>query len=60
MSCTDKNCPCTYASCKRKPNCNECIAYHRTRKELPACYFSKEDEKTYDRSIKNYINILTE
>ena len=57
ISCTNrerniKNCNCTY-SCEKKGLCCECIAYHRSRRELPACYFSKEKEATYDRSIKN-------
>jgi len=54
MSCTNKKtCPCTY-KCDKHSKCYECIDYHRKRKELPAYYFSKEDEKTYDRNIKFY------
>ena len=49
-----KNCNCTYA-CSRKGICCECIAYHRKAGELPACYFSAEAERTYDRSIENYL-----
>ena len=49
-----KDCPCTY-SCDTKGMCCECIKHHRERGELPACYFSKEAEKTYDRSIENFI-----
>ncbi|MGD0335897.1 MAG: DUF6485 family protein [Candidatus Omnitrophota bacterium] len=44
-------CNCSYEPCSRKGICCECIAYHRKSRELPACYFSKEAEKTYDRSI---------
>lgn len=50
-----ESCPCTYPGCPRKGKCCECIAHHRERGELPACYFSKEAEKTYDRSIENFI-----
>lgn len=50
-----KNCPCTWASCPRKGVCCECIRYHWARKELPACLFSKEAEKTFDRSTENFI-----
>jgi hypothetical protein len=46
-----KKCNCTYEPCPRKGICCECVEYHRVRGELPACYFSKEAEKTYDRSI---------
>ena len=48
-------CNCTY-SCNKKGKCCECLKYHRERNELPACYFSTDTEKTYDRTIKNYLN----
>ena len=48
-------CNCSYTPCSRKGICCECIFYHRQNNELPACYFSKEFERTYDRSIKNFI-----
>ncbi len=54
-----KNCSCTYFGCPRKGICCECIAYHRQRKELPACYFSKEAEKAFDRSIDYFIKTHT-
>ena len=50
-----KDCSCTYPSCPRKGICCECIKYHKDRRELPACFFSKEVEKTFDRSIENFI-----
>ncbi|MBN1501601.1 MAG: hypothetical protein JW982_15695 [Spirochaetes bacterium] len=49
-----KNCNCTYP-CSRKGMCCDCLAYHRRNNELPACYFSAEDEKTYDRSVEFYM-----
>jgi len=49
-------CNCTYP-CKRKGTCCDCVKYHRERGELPACYFSKEGEATYDRSIENYLEM---
>lgn len=45
------DCPCTYP-CDNHGKCCDCIAYHRGRGEAPACLFTKEGEKTYDRSIK--------
>lgn len=48
-------CNCTYEPCSRKGVCCECLAYHRKMGELPACYFSAEAEKTYDRSIEQYL-----
>ena len=50
-----KDCPCTYPSCVRKGICCDCIKHHREKGELPACYFSKEAEKTYDRSIEKFL-----
>jgi hypothetical protein len=50
-----KDCPCTWPDCPRKGICCECIRHHQEKRELPACYFSKEAEKTYDRSIENFI-----
>ena len=47
------NCNCSYP-CEKKGLCCECIAYHRKKGELPACYFDKETEKTFNRSIENY------
>jgi hypothetical protein len=48
-------CTCTYEPCSKKGKCCECVAYHRARKELPGCFFSKEAERTYDRSIKRFL-----
>ncbi len=48
------SCPCTYP-CSTKGKCCECVAYHRERRELPGCYFTKEAEATWDRSIENYM-----
>ncbi len=62
MECiSEKNsryCNCTYEPCPRKHKCCECLHYHRRNDELPACYFSKEYEKTYDRSVANFIRML--
>jgi len=48
------NCNCTYP-CDKKGMCCECINYHSSRGELPACYFPDAVERTYDRSIENFI-----
>ncbi|MBN1834221.1 MAG: hypothetical protein JW820_00145 [Spirochaetales bacterium] len=48
-------CNCTYPGCPRHGVCCECIAYHRSLGELPACYFSAEEERTYDRSIGFFV-----
>ncbi len=43
-------CTCTY-SCPRRGKCCECVAYHSRVGEFPACFFSADMEKTYDRSL---------
>ena len=48
-------CNCTYPGCDKKGNCCACLHYHRRMGELPACYFSPEVEKTYDRSIRRFV-----
>jgi hypothetical protein len=50
-----KACTCTYEPCERKGICCECIAYHREREELPGCLFPRQVERTYDRSIRRFI-----
>ena len=49
------HCNCTYEPCSRKGICCDCIAYHKKMGELPACYFTAEQEKTYNRSISYFI-----
>ncbi len=50
-----KNCNCSYPGCSKKGICCECIKSHRNSGELPACYFNEEKEKSFDRSIENFI-----
>ena len=45
-----QKCNCTY-SCSKKGMCCECVAYHNSMGEFPACFFSKEAEATFDRSL---------
>jgi len=49
-------CNCTYEPCSRKGICCECVAYHRAMNQLPACFFSAEAERTYDRSYHKFIS----
>jgi len=52
-----EKCNCSYEPCSRKGACCQCLAYHRRMGELPACYFPDDVEKTYDRSIRKFIEI---
>lgn len=59
MDCTQKanaaQCSCTYTSCPRRGACCQCVAHHRSRNEMVACYFTPEAERTYDRSMKAFL-----
>lgn len=48
-------CNCTYSGCPRKGRCCECLQYHLARKELPACVFPDDVEKTWDRSFRKFV-----
>ena len=52
-----ENCPCTYPGCPRKGICCECLQYHLSNQELPACCFDEQTERTYDRSFQKFIEI---
>lgn len=56
LKINSETCPCTYPNCPRHGLCCECIQYHRQRGELPACYFTSEEERTYNRSIEFYVH----
>ena len=60
MECNkEKNknsCNCTYP-CSRKGMCCDCLKYHRNSGELPACFFPNDVERTYDRSIENFVSL---
>lgn len=60
MNCVNKSknldfCACSYSSCSRKGACCECVRYHLTQGQVPGCFFPPAAEKTYDRSIENFI-----
>ncbi|MFC1807148.1 DUF6485 family protein [Candidatus Omnitrophota bacterium] len=55
-----KRCNCSYGSCSRKGVCCDCLFYHLKSGQVPACLFPDDIEKTYDRSINNFIKIYQE
>jgi hypothetical protein len=60
MSCDNfqenlERCNCTYDPCERKGHCCQCIRYHQQLDQMPACFFSSEVERTYDRSISTFV-----
>ena len=52
-----ERCNCSYDPCSRKGVCCECLHYHWSMQQLPACLFPDEEERTYDRSLRNFIAI---
>jgi len=51
-------CNCSYEPCSRKGVCCECVAYHRSLGELPACFFPDSVERTCDRSVRRFIQTV--
>lgn len=58
MECTlegnKAGCSCTYDFGKRG-RCSKCVAYQGKMKQIPECFFTKESERTYDRSYHRYM-----
>jgi hypothetical protein len=52
------DCTCTYRSCSKHGVCCECVAYHRANGEVPGCLFPAEAERTYDRSVRKYVEVM--
>jgi hypothetical protein len=55
-----KNCNCTYEPCPRKGRCCDCLVYHLRARELPACCFPREAERTYDRSFEHFAALVAQ
>jgi len=53
-----KKCTCSY-SCSKRGTCCDCVFYHRSMGEIPGCFFNEAGEKTYDRSIANFIKHMS-
>ena len=51
-------CNCSYEPCSRKGVCCECIGYHVKMRQLPACCFSDDAERTYDRSFEHFARLV--
>lgn len=55
-----KNCNCTYEPCSNKAICCECLRYHLGSRELPACCFPADAERTYDRSFEHFARLVSQ
>ncbi len=54
-----KKCNCSYPGCPRKGICCECLKHHLEKRQLPACCFPIEIEKTFDRSFEKFAEIIS-
>lgn len=54
------SCNCSYSPCSRKGVCCECVQYHLNMRELPACVFPDDAERTYDRSFEHFARLVKE
>ncbi|MBT0665983.1 hypothetical protein KI809_16855 [Geobacter pelophilus] len=50
------HCSCSYSACDKRGNCCKCVEYHLKNGEIPGCFFTPAGEKSYDRSIRNFIS----
>ncbi len=55
-----ENCNCTYEPCSRKGRCCLCIQYHLRMRELPACVFPDNIERTFNRSFEKFAELVRE
>jgi hypothetical protein len=55
-----KHCTCSYTSCSKRGICCDCIKSHRAQGELPGCYFPPDVEKTGERSIEKFAELVKE
>jgi len=53
-----KNCNCSYEPCSRKGVCCDCVRYHLRSRQLPACFFPDDVERTYDRSFEKFTELV--
>jgi hypothetical protein len=53
-------CNCSYDPCPRKGICCQCLHYHLNMRELPACCFPDDAERTYDRSFAHFARLVTQ
>jgi hypothetical protein len=62
MECKKENnlsrCNCSYGGCPRQGICCECLSYHLSNRELPACCFPEAVERTYDRSFERFAQLV--
>jgi len=53
-----RRCNCSYPGCSKKGACCDCLRYHLDMRQLPACCFPDEQERTYDRSFECFAQLV--
>lgn len=53
-----KMCNCSYSPCSKKAKCCDCIKSHISNRELPACCFPNDVERTYNRSFEKFAELV--
>jgi len=53
-------CNCSYDPCERKGICCDCISYHLKSRQLPACVFPDDTERSFDRSFGHFSRLVNE
>lgn len=54
------SCNCTYDPCSHKGTCCDCVSYHLKLRELPACVFPDDAERTFDRSFEYFARLISQ
>lgn len=52
-------CNCSYPGCAKKGVCCECLRYHLDMRQLPACCFPDDVEKSYNRSFEKFAELVS-
>jgi hypothetical protein len=50
-------CNCSYPGCDKKGKCCDCLHFHLSMKQLPACCFPDDVEASYDRSFRKFVEV---
>lgn len=51
-------CTCTSTTCGNRGICCDCVRHHRENGEIPGCFFTPAGERTWDRSIENFVRVM--
>ena len=53
-----ENCTCAHTECSRHGICCDCLRYHLSMKQLPACCFPDDIAKTDERSFEKFAELV--